>query len=371
MAQIATPVKFDIGAFTDTLSLLKSGADKLNTITPSSGLIFFDGHYMFTFNGNVYCGAASPFDVVDSKGDPAQVALSYAAIMKVLKGKKGYGECIFALDGSCATFDVTGLRTESSAHVMADTSIGRLPNLPKADDTAWKSLSEPKAFKEALIITESVYDKTTVGTSLENVHMTSEYIECGTSTQFVRAQCPMPLESDVLVLGGVLSKIASSSNLTDIQINKDGSWFLLRDGTTYFAVPTSDSEYIADESLRSLFYPNDPETISLSFPDADYNKELREEIARGTAFNEKEVTITLEADKCKAVFSDVINQSRFSTSIDGVKTNCTGTVKFTIVPAVLIHILTTSGELNIHEHTVTLDTGTFAYVVTHYGLIPA
>ena len=357
-------VRFDVGEFINTLTLLKAGADKLNTITPSSGLIFFDGKHMFTFNGNVYCGADSPFDV------PKQVALNYIAIMKVLKGKKGYGMCTFASDGSSATFEVEGVRTLSTAKITSDTSIGKLPNLPQAAKTKWKALPDPNVFRNALRIVESAYDKASVGTAMENLHMTKEFMECGTATQVIRAVCELPIEGDLLVLGGILSKIAASSNLTDIQISTDSSWFLLRDGTTYFAVPVSDAEYIADETMRMLFFPNDPDATILEFPDAEYNKELCGEIARGIAFNEKDVEITLTGDKCSAEFCDVINGNRFNTSIEGVKTNCKGSVKLTIVPAVLMHILETStGKLNIHEHTVTIDTGAFAYVVTHFGLV--
>ena len=359
----ASPVQFDTGAFIEKLSLLKAGADKINTIAPSSGLIFFDGKHMFTFNGNVYCGTESPFDV------PEQVALSYNAIMKVLKGKNGYGECAFAPDGSCAVFKVVGVRTESMARVTADTTVGKLLNLPKAEPNSWKAIPDPVVFKEALKISESVHDKSSTGTSLENLHLTKEFMECGTATQFIRAVCEVPIDNELLVLGGVLSKIAASTNLTDIQISDDGSWFLLRDGLTYFAVPVSTAEYIPDANLRLLFFPNDPDAVVLEFPDADFNKELRDEIVRGTTFNEKEVALTLEGSTCHAVFSDVINTNQFSTTINGVKTNCTSPVKLTIVPQVLMQLLSTSeGKLNVHSHTVTVDTGAFAYVVTHFGI---
>ena len=357
-------IQFNVQEFMDTLNLLKAGADKINTFSPSSGLIFFEGKHMFTFNGNVYCGAESPFDV------PNQIALTYNSIVKVLKGKNGYGTCTFAEDGSGATFAVTGTHTESTAQVVADTTLGgKLPNLPEADPNGWRALPDPTQFADALKISESVHDKTSSGTALENVHMTKEYMECGTATQFIRAVCEIPIDDELLVLGGILSKIVSSTSVTDIQVSADGSWFLLRADTTYFAVPISSGEYIKDENLRKLFFPNNPNASVLEFPDAQYNKEFRDEIARGITFNDKEVAITLNGSKCSAKFTDVINSSMFETSIEGVKTNCTDPVRLTIVPQVLMQVLSTScGRLEIHEHTVTVDTGMFAYVVTHFGI---
>ena len=363
MTATKSGTQFDVQSFMDTLNLLKAGADKINTFAPTSGLIFFDGKHMFTFNGNVYCGAVSPFDA------PQQIALTYNSIVKVLRGKNGYGTCEFAADGSGATFSVSGIRTESTAQVVADTSIGKLPNLPEANPNGWKALPDPVGFAEALKISESTYDKTNAGTVLENVHLTKEYMECGTATQFIRAVCEIPIEDELLVLGGILSKIAASTDLTDIQVSADGSWFLLRADTTYFAVPISSGEYIKDENLRALFFPNNPDASVLEFPDAEYNKEFREEIARGITFNDKEVTVTLDGSKCHAMFTDVINSSKFETCIDGVKTNCTRPVQMTIVPQVLMQVLaTSSGRLEIHEQTVTVDTGSFAYVVTHFGI---
>jgi hypothetical protein len=107
----------------------------------------------------------------------------------------------------------------------------------------------------------------------------------------------------------------------------------------------------------------------LEFPDTSYNKEFCEELARGRAFNNNMVDLTLNGTVCTAEFKDVITGSSFQTTIDGVKTNCVSSVKFTIVPEVLIYLLQTSArKLEIHSPTVNIDTEDFAYMTTHFGL---